>query len=248
MSEIKADSFTSNMKLLKVLLQKEMEVYFLSPLAYAFLGVFAFLSGLFFYLGLGISPEPNLRILIINLSLTLLFLLPLLTMRQFAEEMRTGTFEMLMTSPLPLWVMIAAKWLASVTLCLVLFLGTMIFPLMIAYLGNPDWGAIFAGYVGLILCTMSFVSAGLFASSLTQEPVSAGLIGVLLLLPFWLCGVASDFVDVQWLKTFLHEFSFVTHLLPFSKGLIDSVDVLWFCLFSIFFLHLTWRSVESKRW
>ena len=105
------------MKILWILYKKELEIYFLSPLAYSFLGIFLFLAGLFFYLGLGLSPEPNIRIMSNNLSLTLLFLLPLLTMRQFAEEVRTGTFELLMTSPVPLNALILSKWLASVTLC-----------------------------------------------------------------------------------------------------------------------------------
>ena len=236
------------MNIFWVLYKKELNIYFLSPLAYAFLSIFLFLAGLFFYLGLGIAAEPNIRIMVHNLSLSFLFLLPLLTMKQFAEEMRTGTFEMMMTSPVPPLTLILSKWMASVTLCVILCIGTAIFPLILSYFGTPDWGAIMGSYLGLLLCAMSFLAAGLFSSSLIDEPVAAGLGGVVLLLPFWLSDVASRFIEKGWLADVLKELSFLTHLESFSEGLIDSVDVLWFLFFSIIFLVLTWRSVELRRW
>lgn len=236
------------MKTLWILYKKELEIYFLSPLAYSFLGIFLFLAGLFFYLGLGLSPEPNIRIMSNNLSLTLLFLLPLLTMRQFAEEVRTGTFELLMTSPVPLNALILSKWLASVTLCVLLCIGTGILPLILAYFGSPDWGAIIGSYLGLILCSMAFVSAGLFTSALIDEPVAAGLGGVVLLLPFWLADVVSRFMEKSFLQEVVQELSFLRHLESFSEGLIDSVDIFWFLAFTMVFLGLTWRALESRRW
>ena len=101
------------MKKMFAVLKKELNVYFVSPLAYAFLTVFYFLSGLFFYLGLTMTARADLRVMSINLSITLLFLLPLLTMRHFAQEKRSGSFELLMTAPLPLWSLIVGKWLSS---------------------------------------------------------------------------------------------------------------------------------------
>ncbi len=231
-----------------IVCKKELEIYFLSPLAYAFLGVFLLLAGLFFYIGLTVSAEPNIRIMATNLSLSLLFLLPLLTMRQFAEERRTGTFELLMTSPLSLWSLIMGKWLASLLLCVLLLCGTAFFPLILSYYGSPDWGSIIGTYLGLLFCSMSFISAGLFSSSMIDEPVAAGLGGTLLLLPFWLSGVAVQFLDDGIVRGFLKEMSFLNHLEPFSKGLIDSVDCLWFIMFTFSFLALTWRSIESRRW
>jgi len=138
--------------------------------------------------------------------------------------------------------------LASLVLCVLLLCGTFLFPLILAYFGQPDWGAIFGTYIGLLLCSMSFISAGLFSSSVIDEPVAAGLGGTLLLLPFWLSGIAAGFVDEGIFQSFLEEVSFLNHLEPFSKGLLDSVDLLWFVLFTFSFLALTWRSIESRRW
>lgn len=236
------------MNIVWALCRKELELYFLSPLAYAFLGGCGFLAGLFFYLGLGVSPEPNIRIMTINLSLSLLFVMPLLTMRQFSEEQRRGTFEMLMTFPISSWSIVVGKWLATVLLCILLLGCTLLFPVILTYFASPDWGAIMGAYVGLLLCSMSFISAGLFASSLTDEPVTAGMGGILILVPFWLSGVLADFVEVGTLQNLLQDMSFVQHLDACSKGLLDATDITWFILFVLFFLLLTWHSVESRRW
>ncbi len=228
--------------------KKEMRVYFVSPLAYVFLGVFLFLAGLFFYMGISMTGEASLRVMLGNLSVSLMFMLPLLTMRHFAEERRSGTFELMMTAPVPLWALLAGKWAASLALCLVLLAGTGIFPLVLAYYGDPDWGVIATSYLGLVLTCAAFVSAGLFSSSLTDEPVAAGLIGVILLLPFWLAGNAADMVDSPTLREGMRHLALLTHVEPFTRGVIDSAHVAWFVLFSFAFLFLTWRSVESRRW
>ena len=141
-----------------------------------------------------------------------------------------------------------ARWLASLTLCALLLGGTGIFPIILAYYGDPDWGVIATSYLGLFLCCAAFVSAGLFSSSLTDEPVAAGLGGVLILLPFWLAGAVSKMVDGEWTKPVLEAVAFQTHIEPFSRGIIDSADCTWFVLFSFAFLFATWRSIESRRW
>ena len=183
-----------------------------------FLGIFLFLAGLFFYLGLGISPEPNIRIMSNNLSLSLLFLLPLLTMRRvLPKRFEWVLFELMMTSPVPLTSLILSKWLASVSLCLLLCLGTGLFPLILDYFGSPDWGAIIGSYIGLMLCSMAFVSAGLFSSAMIDEPVAAGLGGVVLLLPFWLAGVASQLWKKGMLQEIVMELSFLSHLESFFR-------------------------------
>ncbi len=236
------------MRVLWAIIKKELRVYFASPLAYMFLGVFLFMAGLFFYLGVTMTGEASLRVMLGNLSIVLLFLLPMLTMRHFAEERRAGTFELLMTAPVPLWALLLGKWAASLLLCLAMLAGTLIFPAVLAYYGDPDWGIMATSYLGLFLVCGAFVSAGLFSSSLTNEPVAAGLGGVLLLLPFWLAGTAADLVQVDALRTALRHVSFLTHIEPFAKGIIDSADLAWFVLFTFGFLFLTWRSIESRRW
>jgi len=228
--------------------KKELHVYFVSPLAYVFLVAFLFLAGLFFYLDVSSNGEASLRGMQGNLSVLLLFLLPLLTMRHFAEERRCGTFELMMTAPVPLWSLLVGKWAATVSLCVVLLLGTTLFPAILAYYGEPDWGVIAASYLGLVLCCMAFVAGGMFTSSLTDEPVAAGLGGVALLLPFWIAGQGAEMVANETVRVLLREIALLTHVEPFSRGVVDTAHLAWFGLFTFGFLFLTWRSVESRRW
>ena len=133
-------------------------------------------------------------------------------------------------------------------LCVILLLGTGLFAGILAYYGEPDWGVVLASYLGLLLCCGAFVAGGLFASSLTDEPVAAGLGGVLLLMPFWLAGQAAEMVTGETARILLRELAVRTHVEPFSRGVIDTAHLVWFVLFTFAFLFLTWRSIESRRW
>ncbi len=230
------------------ILRKELRIYFVSPLAYVFLAVFLFLAGVFFYLGITLTGEASLRVMLGNLSITLLFLLPMLTMRHFAEEQRSGTFELLTTAPVPLWAMILGKWLASLVLCAVMLAGTLVFTAVLAYYGDPDWGVVAASYLALLLCSAAFCAAGLFASSLTRDQVAAGLAGIIILLPFWLIGQAAALTDSETLALVLERAAFLTHLRSFTRGVIDTADLFYFVGFIFVFLFLTYRTLESRRW
>ncbi len=230
-----------------VIWKKEMRIYFVSPLAYVFLAAFLFLSGLFFYLGITLTGEASLRVLIGNLAITQLFVLPMLTMRHFAEERRLGTLELLLTAPVSLTAIVLGKWLASLALCLLMFLGTLLFPLVLAYYGDPDWGVMFTSYLGLIGVAAGFSAAGLFASSLTDDQVAAGLLGIVLLLPFWLVGRAEALLPETWADA-IRPLSVLVHLDSFNRGILDTADIFYFVAFAGTFLFLTFRSLESRRW
>ena len=130
------------MRAVWTLLKKELKVTFVTPLAYVFLGVFLFLAGLFFYMGIVMTGEASLRVMMGNLAISLLFVLPMLTMRHFAEEQKAGTFELLMTSPLSPVALILGKWLSSMVMCGLMLIGTLIFPMVLEVYGDPDWGII----------------------------------------------------------------------------------------------------------
>lgn len=236
------------MKAFLAIFKKEVRVYFVSPLAYMFLAVFLFLAGLFFYLGITLNGEASLRVMLGNLSITLLFVLPMVTMRHFSEEQRSGTLELLLTSPIPQTSLILGKWAASVTLCGVMLVGTLVFPAVLAYYGDPDWGVMATSYLALLLCCMAFCAAGLFASSLTQDQVAAGIAGILVLLPFWLIGSAARLTENETVKEVLEKASFLSHLHGFTKGVVDTADLLYFAAFTFVFLFLTYRTLESRRW
>lgn len=236
------------MTIFKAVFIKELRVYFSTPLAYVFLTVASFLAGMFFYLGLTVSNEASLRIMVKNTSVILLFFLPLLTMRHFADEERSGTLELLMTTPAPISAIILGKWLSTLFLCFLLCIGFVIFPLILDFYGNPDWGVVISSGLGMLMCCSAFIAAGTFSSSLSEEPVAAGLLGVLFLLPFWLIDNAVLYLESGILKDIAAGLSFSNQLEPFSKGLLDTSALLWFFLFTVAFLFLTWQSIESRRW
>ena len=227
--------------------KKELRVYFVSPLAYVFLGVFLLIAGMFFYLGVALTGEASLRVMLGNLAIALIFVLPMLTMRHFAEEQKSGTFELLMTSPISPVSLIVGKWLASLAMCVLMLAGTLLFPAILAYYGDPDWGVIATSYLGLLLVCMAFCAAGLFASSLTNDQVAAGMGGIVLLLPFWMIGSAGALVGDR-AQAILDQLALLPHLRGFTKGVVDSADVLYFVAFSFVFLFLTYRTLESRRW
>lgn len=229
------------------ILRKELRVYFVTPLAYVFLAVFLFLSGVFFYLGIALTGEASLRVMLGNMAIALLFVLPMLTMRHFAEEQRAGTFELLMTAPVPLPSLIVGKWLASLALCVVLLVGTLLYPAILAYYGDPDWGVVGTSYLGLFLCCAAFCAAGLFSSSLTNDQVAAGLGGVVLLLPFWLLGSAGSLLGEEHQRR-LDQLALLPHLRSFTRGVVDTADLAYFAAFTFVFLFLTYRTLESRRW
>jgi ABC-2 type transport system permease protein len=229
------------------ILHKELLVLFLAPTAWVFLAAFLLASGLFFTVALATTGEASLRPALPNLGVTLLFCLPFVTMRQLADEDRTGTLELLVTSPVPLAAIVLGKWLAGLALGLVLLALTFPFPLVLFAYGDPDPGLLAASYLGLAACVGAFAAAGLLASSLTREPLVAGMLGVLLLLPSWLAGAAGPYAPAA-LRPVLDALSFVTRLRSFARGVIDSSDVAFFAAVTALFLFLTWRSLDARRW
>lgn len=227
--------------------RKEMRVYAVSPLSYVFAAVFLFLAGLFFYLGVSLTGEASMRVMLGNLAVTLLFVLPMLTMRHFAEERRQGTLELLLTSPVPLGSIVIGKWLASMTLCAGLLAATGLFPAILAYYGDPDWGVVATSYLGLLLVAAAFCAGGLLASSLIDDQVAAGLLGVVILLPLWLVEQAEVLLPDAWAEA-ARPLGVLQHLRTFDRGILDSADILYFLTLTGVFLFLTWRSLESRRW
>jgi ABC-2 type transport system permease protein len=142
---------------------------------------------------------------------------------------------------------VLGKWLAAMVLCAVLLALTLGWPLVLLAYGNPDPGMLLTAYLGLGLCCGAFTAAGLFASSLTSEQMVGGLLGVVLLLPFWLVGSLVDRVPEQ-VGAALRHLSLVDHLRSFARGLVDVGDVAWFVGFTFLFLFFAWRSLESRRW
>lgn len=247
---------------------KELTGYFVQPVAYVVLTVFILLGGWFFFAMLRQfdemvqlvqmmgQPETlrqmnlNTRVidpLLHDLSIVLVIVMPALTMRVFAEEKRTGTYELLLTAPVRTGEIVAGKFLAAAAFTLVMVALAWIFPLILMVFGNPELGVMFAGYLGLFLLALSFVSVGLFTSSLTQNQIIAAIssFGILILL-FVISWPAEAGGGVVW--ALLKYLSLPEHFSTMTRGVIDTSDVVFFLSVVATALFLTQRSVESARW
>ncbi len=248
------------------LFKKEMRLYFGSPVAYVVFTFFLLISGWFFsqiflfysdismrsfmqpQFGQNLSITDNvMRPLFTNMSVVLLFFIPMLTMRLFAEEKRAGTMELLLTYPVRDGEVLAGKFLAAAALYLLLLALTFLYPGLVAYFTRVEWGPILTGYLGLVLVGSTFLAVGLLISSLTENQIVAGFGTFGVLLAFWVIGWGAEFAGGN-LRTVLQYLSVTEHMDGFSRGLVDTKDLVYYGSAIVLALFLALRSLESKRW
>lgn len=187
--------------------------------------------------------EPSL----LNMGVVLLLISPLVTMRSFAEEKRLKTFPLLLSSPLRLWEIVAGKFLACLTVLGVMVLLSAYTVGFVIWVGDPEIGPIVTGYGGLLLMTGCYVAAGLFASSVTDNQIVAAVITFGFVFFMWIIGWAAQAVGAG-ASQVLEYLSLVNHLQNFTKGIVDTSDLMYYFSFIAFALFLTHRALESKRW
>jgi ABC-2 type transport system permease protein len=221
---------------IKTIAKRELGAYFSSPLAFVFIVIFLLLCGFFTFMVGGFFERGEASL---SASFFLwhpwfyLFLVPAVGMRLWAEERRVGTIELLLTMPITAWQAIVGKFLASW-----LFLGIALlltFPIVITvnYLGSPDNGVIFAGYVGSWLMAGAYLAISCITSAMTRNQVVSFIISVVICLFFILAGFTPVIRLLEgwawpWLVNIITSFSVITHFEGFQKGVLDSRDILFF--------------------
>ena len=226
---------------------KEVTTYFVSPIAYVILTVFLALSGYFFVNVLMHSREASLRYLFSNMALTFLFILPLLTMRLFAEEKSSNTFEILFTSPINEVQVVAGKYLASLFIALVILIPTLVYPICLTIYSDPDWGPILSGYLGIFLTAATFLAVGTMASAFTENQIIAALISFCLLLLYWTMGWIGEQMPLE-VRALFENLSMGSHLSDFIKGIIDTRHLIYYLTMIFFHLTVCVLVLESQRW
>ena len=247
--------------------EKELKSYFAGPIAYIAIGLWALLYGYFFVailqffvrnsmqmsqMGMQGPQTMNvnqqlIRPLLQNVTIMILFVMPMVTMRTYSEEKKSGTIELLLTSPLTDFQIIMGKFLGAMALYAVMLLVTTIQIGILFVYGRPEWKPIVTAYVGLFLLGGCFISMGLLISSLTKNQIVAGMVTFAVFLLLWI---------INWIGTFsgptvdalTQYLSIIEHLDDFSKGVIDTKHVIYYVSFITFGLFLTAKSVDSERW
>ena len=227
---------------------KEIQVYFSSPTAYIVGMMFLALTGVLFARGLGGPlPEASLSDFFQGATIILLLLGPALTMRLMAEEQKLGTIELLLTSPVGDWEIVVGKYLASLAILAGTVAFTLYYTIMLVVFANPDPGPIYAGYLGLFLYGAAALSVGLLASTLTSNQIVAAVVAMGILLALYSIDFATGAVDGT-ASTILSGMSIRSHFDDFNRGIIDTKHVVYYLSFTAFFLFLTIRALESRRW
>ncbi len=248
------------------LFRRELSYYFQSAVAYAVIAVFVLLGGYFFYNLLGYfniasiqamqNPvqarslsltESLLQPLFGNMSAVLLLLLPLLTMRLFTEERRSGSAEMLFTYPVSDWNVILGKFFAAVAVYAVMLVMTVPFTSLLYYFSTPETGAVVSGYLGLFLMGVAFLAMGVFFSSLGDSQLVAGAATFGCGLLFLIIGWITPFVSPR-VAAVLDELSIMRHMDGFARGIIDTNDLVFYLNLTLFFLFMCARVLDSARW
>ena len=245
---------------------KELKGYFASPVAYVVIGFSAILFGWFFInllyyfdrasmqAGAGFGGPQSVNVnemlispLFLNVSVILLFTLPLITMRTYAEEKRSGTIELLLTSPLTDFQIVMGKFLGGLVLYGAMQSITLVHIGFLFAFGNPEWRPVATGYLGLLLMGGCFLSLGLFISSLTKNQIVAGMVTFAVFLLFWVINWIASFTGPT-MQIVLNYLSITEHLNDFARGVIDTKHLVYYVSFIAFSLFLTVRSVDSERW
>jgi ABC-2 type transport system permease protein len=246
--------------------KKEIKTYFTSPIAYVAITVFLVLVGFFYYsliwwfntqsLQMARNPyylqQLNINQMVFsplfhNISIILLLMIPLITMRLFSEEKKIKTDELLYTSPLSINQIILGKYFASLFVLLVMLLLVGILTLFTFIYGNPELQPILTGNLGLFLVGAAFMAVGIFFSSLTENQIVAAVLTFGALLLFWVLNWASSSAGSMW-KDVLNYVSFFQHFDDMTKGILDTRDIVYYLSFIFFGLFLTHSMIQSRRW
>jgi len=246
--------------------RRELAYLFNSVVAYIVVAVFVALAGYFFYslvaffnlasIQTAQNPlmaqqlsltESVLQPLFGNLSVVMLLIMPMVTMRLLSEERKSGTAELLFTFPISDWDAILGKYFAALSVLAVMLALTLPCPLILTRYASLEWGPILSSYLGLLLLGMAFTALGLFFSSLSENQIVAGILTFGFSLLFLIIGWLTPFVSTT-MAAVLTQMSILEHFDAFAKGVLDTNDVVYYVTFSVFFLFLCSRVLESNRW
>lgn len=237
------------MRNILAVMRKEFRGYFDSPVAYIYITFFTVLSTWLFMRSFFLVNQATMRGYFAILPWLLLFFIPAVTMRLWAEEKKLGTIELLMTLPLKDFEVVFGKFLASFFFLAVTLVLSLALPIMVSMLGEPDLGSIAGGYLGAILLGGAYLAIGLFVSSLTENQIIAFIIGVTI--TFLLFVIGEEFVVYNAPDAIVPVLKFLgmgAHFDSIGRGVVDSRDVIYYLSIIGFFLFLNVRSVESRKW
>lgn len=232
--------------------RREFQAYFDSSIAYIFMIVFLLASTWLFMVGFFLSGLADMRGYFETLPWFALFFLPAVSMRLWSEDLRTGTMEMLMTLPMRTWELVLGKYLAALAFYAVTISGTLIIPIVLSVVGDPDPGAITGGYLGALLLGGFYLAVGIFISGLFKDQIAAFVVSLMFCLFFYFAGmdavVATTDSWINGLGSFIKQnVAVTTHFAEIQRGIVDIRNLIYFFSMTALFLVLNTLSLEGRR-
>ncbi|PKB79733.1 MAG: hypothetical protein BZY88_11790 [SAR202 cluster bacterium Io17-Chloro-G9] len=236
------------MRAVQAVAWKEIQIYFSSPTAYIVGMIFLALTGVFFVRDLGDPfPEASLSSFFQGATIVLVLMAPVLTMRLMAEEQKLGTIELLLTSPVRDWEVVVGKYISSLVFLGATLALTLYYTILLFVFADPDPGPIYAGYFGLLMYGAAALAIGLLASTLTSNQIVAAAVAMGILLVLYFADAASGSLG-NTASNIIAQVGIKSHFDDFARGVIDTRHVVYYISVVAFFLFLTIRALESRRW
>lgn len=237
------------MKNIITIARKEFRTYFESPIAYIFITAFLLLVNFLYLWTFFLAGQADMRPFFGFMPFVFLFLVPSITMRLWAEERKMGTLEVLLTLPVQEKEVVLGKFIASFVFLLVMLALTFNIPLLVGFLGDPDWGTIICGYLGCLLMGASYLAIGLFASALSDNQIVAFIMAIAICTAMLIVGEWFFLILVP--DVFVPFFNYLglgTHFESMGRGVIDTRDLLYYISVIGVFLYLNVYTVENRTW
>ena len=228
--------------------RRELASYFTSPVGYVVAAAFMVFNGIFFYVQCLFSGTSNMTSVFQSMFFIELFIIPLITMRLFAEDKHNRTDQALLTSPVGIASIVFAKFLSALALLLICLLSYAVDGLILSFVGSPDWGVIIGNMAADVLIGAAFISIGLLISSLTESVIIAAVLSFAANVLISMVDTIASTIPWEWMKSAVYSLSFQSRYNSFAVGLVSFSDIVFFLSVTVLFLFITDRIIDRRRW
>ena len=230
------------------ILKRELGAYFSSATAYVVMAVYFFFSGLFFNFYCISANSSSLSYVYGNMFYIILFLIPIITMKTFAEEKKQKSDQALLTAPTSLTEIVLGKFLGAFCLYAICSCIFLVYAVVISFFASPEWSVILCTFIGILLLGGSLIAINVFISVMTESMVVAAVIGMGVGLVISMTNYLISLIQVDWIKSILNKINFLSYYENFTYGILSIVDVVFFLSVTALFLFFTVRVLEKRRW
>lgn len=233
---------------MSAILKRELSAYFNSAIAYVVMAVYFFFSGLYFYLYCFMGNTTSMSGVFNNMIYIILFLVPIITMKSFAEEKRQKTEQALLTAPVNLTEIVMGKFLGAYilyVLCSVIFL---VYAVIVSFFASPSWSVVLCTFIGLLLFGAALIAINIFISVLTESMIVAAIFGMAVGFIILMMSTFTSVIPFEWLAAVFEKINFITYYVNFSYGLLNITDIVFFLSVAALFIFFTVRVLEKRRW